>query len=903
LVLLDRLGTDFRFFGFHEEALLVAQAAALWAERQGDRYGMAHFHIKAAQCCVSLLDFRAATAFLAHVIPALRDKPLEDTAELLNAAEHIAMPNTNREDLRELRAELLFALAARWAATGQLGAADHALARVLAADTERPLIQVSCREVALRLAEIRLDRGDFAGYEHLGLQAQREQDPRWHVLDGAVRLLQGRFTEADACFKTALESTEPALAIADRHIAQWQRVHGLCALNRMDEAEEQLDGLVEDRSLSAEDLSLMRALIGARRASGPLDFGMPPSVRETLDPAPLEGPDKSLGQRESSALMPSQLRRTRERIRDEWASISNRIQLHLHSGEIEEALALFLPLEAWTMQIDSPLLSARLEYLWAVMAHYARDYGSAEVHSSEAMQRFHRLGMPQDEWAASRVNSWALERQHSPREQVETVQARAQHLLESIRGRLSETDRVTLSLNKWSVTEEQISQGCHTLRDQLTSLSEQTQRAGARRRKQHRLIEDFLVRLSIGRRWDVSPAPSSSPEDMRPTAERQSDMFSWTQAQIRLRRLAAGDPIPLHVRRFWFPSDTALLNYIVLPDRLELLLTTSVGSELISLRAKTSRVELWQLVRRALSRLQYDETWNVESLANLGRALGMEELSVALPESVRHLIIGPDNILVNVPFAVLPIGGRPLVERYTCSLQSRLRWVKSIPRRAKRYRKIVALGVTSSKAQADWPELPFAAKEIDALKELHADELIRFVDEEATTHNLIEILPGVEAAHLACHGEFRPEAPHSSGLLLHDTWLTVADVARMPACRLEFAMLGSCWGANASLLPGGEAIGLPTAFLSIGTKAVITSLWQVPDEASVEFTRQFYRETARIGGIGGLAAAQREACSRELPPKAWAGYVLYIPGIQPRWPFPWWIRFAEWVGRTWMLHR
>ena len=499
--LLDRLCGDLRLFGFHEESLIVARSAAGWAERQGDSYGMAHFLIKAAHSCLSLLDFQAAREFLARVLPDLRQDRPERHAETLKAVGEINFQNASQKDLREFRAELTVGLAALWAATGRLGAADRALAQILADDSSETLVQISASELALRLGEIRLDRGDFDGYGDMRAHWGERKDLRWVVLDGSLLLLQARFSEADVCLRAAIASGRLSSSNTWLRMAQWQRIHGLCALNRVDEAEELLDSVEKDKGISPNDLSIMRSLIQARRASGPLDFGLPPSVREILEPSSSEFPDERPDQHEQPPVEMPVLRRTRERVRDDWATIANKVQLHLHSGENDEALRLFLPLTAWTPQLDSPLLSARLEYLWSLVAHYAGDYGSAEEHSREARQRFQELGMPQDEWAACRVNGWALERQRAPRARVDAVQAHAQRLLESIRSHLSKTDSVSLSLNKWSVVEEQISQRCRTLRNELNALEEKVPAVGPRLRKQHRLIEDFLVRLDTVRRW------------------------------------------------------------------------------------------------------------------------------------------------------------------------------------------------------------------------------------------------------------------------------------------------------------------------------------------------------------------------------------------------------------------
>lgn len=909
LVLLDRFCRDLRRSAFHEEAFLVAQSALGWTLRQGDAYGSAHFRIQAAHAAIALLDFHGARTVLRELLPALRNPSPHDEGPALAAVEHWSAPDADPQDLRELRAELLEVLAELWAATGRLDAADRALTRVLAEDSRTPLREVAGAEAALRLAEIRLDRGDRHGFEKVRRHPRSAEDVRWKVLDGIARLQEARYSEALSCLESALADAAPPRSTPWSHLAQWLRIHVLCALNQMDTAEELLDRLAASQGIDPTDLSVARALIHARRTAGPIDFGLPPTAREVLDPAPSDV-DKTASITAAGPIRDSRpLQRTRARVRDEWAMISNRVQLHLHAGRIDEALPLFLPLVSWTPHLDSPLLAARLEYLWAVVALQAGDPGSAEQHASEAARRFQHLGMPQDEWAARRVQGWALERQHAPQERIDEAQSRAQHLLSEIRRHLHPSDFITLSLNKWSVREEEFSRQFHALRAQLAAPRKTPTWFHALRRPDQRLLEDFVVRLATVQHWEVTAPKEPAEPDSPDLPLRRSDIFSWTRRQLRLRSDSNDDDAPAFTRlpRTWMPRDTAVLQYLVLPDRIELLVATAAGIRLLTPATRTTRVELWQFVRRALRRLQYDPTWKPESLAELGRRLGIDEVAAQLTGNVRHWLVIPDNVLVNVPFPVLPLEGRhPLVERFSCAYLPRLKWVSSVPHRARRYRAVAAFAVPASAAAPDWPALPFVTTEIEALASLGAGDFQRFVGPQAATPQLVSVWPNLDVVHFACHGEFHPDAPHSSGLLLNDGWLTLDRVERLPPCRLEFAMLGSCWGANASLLPGGEAVGLPTAFLHRGARGVVTSLWQVPDQASVDFTRTFYQQTAKVGAVEGMAAAQRDAWSRRLPPRIWAGYVFYVRGMPARWPFGPWLRLRAWLHarrRRWPFNR
>ena len=824
--LLDRLSGDLQREGFHEEALLICRACAQWATQQGDRYGAIHFVAAASQCATALLDFTAAAAFLKEVLLPEADPDVPDDAATIARVNHLVVPAVDASDLGELRAELALALTRYWAARGRLGAADRALSSVLGNAEAASLRLVSLGELSLMLAEIRLDRGDLVGFHALrriGREDEPAEDARWMVLDGSACLLQGRFSEATEHFQCALQLPVGGATAGWRCSAQWQQIHGLCALNRMDEAEELLSRLVEEGGINRTDLEVMRDLILARRAIGPLDYGLPPSVKETLDPVPSEDLPKAASDREEEVTDMTAPRRTCERVRDEWSRLSNQIQLHLHGGRIESALQLFLPLPAWTPHIDSPLLAARLEYLWALVAHYAGDYGSAERHSGEAMARFRQLELLPDEWAACRVHAWSLERQHAPVERLRPTQARARALLDAIRNRLSEADRISLSLNKWSAIEEAISAECHQLREEVTAAPENRRRTQFISLHLGRRVEQSLNRLLTVRRWEVTAYPGAPQEERAWTNGAGGDLFSWAREQLQFRRGARAPRSFGRVNHRWLRSDTAVLTYVVLPDRVELFLVTHQGSRLLDQSKNVSKVELWQIVRRSLKRLQYDKTWSAARLRELSEVLGLDRVANELPRPIRHLVIIPDNILVNVPFAVLPIGEHPLMERFTCAVLPRMRWVPRIPRLARRYGQSLACAVRDSESAPEYPAVPFTEEEIQAVRQLRVQRVVVCIGAEATRARFLTALPEMDTAHLACHGEFHPDSPHQSGLLFHDGWLTVRDVYGLTDCRLDFAVLGSCWGGNVTLLPGGEAIGLPTAFLEVGARAVVTS--------------------------------------------------------------------------------
>jgi CHAT domain-containing protein len=73
-------------------------------------------------------------------------------------------------------------------------------------------------------------------------------------------------------------------------------------------------------------------------------------------------------------------------------------------------------------------------------------------------------------------------------------------------------------------------------------------------------------------------------------------------------------------------------------------------------------------------------------------------------------------------------------------------------------------------------------------------------------------------------------------------------------------------------------VGLARGFMYAGTPKVIASLWKVPDRATAEFMKRFYRGLLREGlsPAAALGAAQRSFRREKLwsAPYYWAAFTL-----------------------------
>ncbi len=150
-----------------------------------------------------------------------------------------------------------------------------------------------------------------------------------------------------------------------------------------------------------------------------------------------------------------------------------------------------------------------------------------------------------------------------------------------------------------------------------------------------------------------------------------------------------------------------------------------------------------------------------------------------------------------------------------------------------------------------------------------------FVDGEATAEMVGRILRSARVAHFACHGWFSPDMPHGSGLRLGDRWFTLRDIYQTQT-HADLVTLSAC-DTGRSARDGEEFIGALSAFLRVGARSVLASLWPAADASTATLMGEFYEswgERPGPGKLGALCAAQRRMMRRTPHPFFWAAFVL-----------------------------
>ena len=134
----------------------------------------------------------------------------------------------------------------------------------------------------------------------------------------------------------------------------------------------------------------------------------------------------------------------------------------------------------------------------------------------------------------------------------------------------------------------------------------------------------------------------------------------------------------------------------------------------------------------------------------------------------------------------------------------------------------------------------------------------------ATAAAVAHAFEGRRLVHVAAHGTFRADNPQFSSLELSDGPLTVYDLERL-ARPPEWMVLSACDAGRSEVHPGDELMGTSAALLSLGTRAIVSSVAPVPSDAVSSVMFALHGELALgRGPAQALAIAQARALPEAL---------------------------------------
>lgn len=284
---------------------------------------------------------------------------------------------------------------------------------------------------------------------------------------------------------------------------------------------------------------------------------------------------------------------------------------------------------------------------------------------------------------------------------------------------------------------------------------------------------------------------------------------------------------------------TAAIYPIILPDRLELLLST--GDVIERFTVPVDSATLTEQIRKMRRHLERRIAHRYRSAAKKLHDWLITPLEARLKAlNVETLVFVPDGALRTVPIATLYDGEQFLIERYAIATTPGLTLTdpRPIPRTDIQ---VLANGLTEG-VQGFSP-LPAVKGELTSIGALFNG--LQLQDRRFNVANVEEALATTPytVVHIASHGQFGTSV-QDTFLLTYDGQLTMdklGDLMGVAAARrkpVELLTLSACQTAAGD---DRAALGLAGVAVKSGARSALATLWFVNDEASSLLVSDFYR--------------------------------------------------------------
>jgi tetratricopeptide (TPR) repeat protein len=346
---------------------------------------------------------------------------------------------------------------------------------------------------------------------------------------------------------------------------------------------------------------------------------------------------------------------------------------------------------------------------------------------------------------------------------------------------------------------------------------------------------------------------------------------------------------PDSVRTALSRAGNAALLELAEPIGSEAHLFVLTRDDLVALEATLPSRERLATARGLLASGAADEECQAV-LAAIARPL-LGAAVAALSDSVRHVYVVPPAELAGFPLEVLPLPddpeGRRFGERFSVSYLPGAWLLPELARRTAADGPMIVFadpvpGGDPDTTRAARGPLPWARTEARRVAIDGAEVLL---GAQASTGAFDRRAGDGAVLHFATHAELDPFRPDRSGLVLaarEGTGLvSAADVERRHL-RADLVTLSGCRTAGGWTVIGEGTLGLPRAFLAAGCRSIVSSLWDVEDEAAARFMDRFYAGLrSEAPPDDALRAARLALAEAGFPLRDRAAFVLTGLGHRP----------------------
>lgn len=274
--------------------------------------------------------------------------------------------------------------------------------------------------------------------------------------------------------------------------------------------------------------------------------------------------------------------------------------------------------------------------------------------------------------------------------------------------------------------------------------------------------------------------------------------------------------------------------------------------------------------RASIDYVQSDD-WKKPAKALYGRLIAPVVRSL---QGVRHLTIVPHGVLHYLPFNVLG-DSRAMIERFTMRLLPSASTLRYLDKKKSPTADLLVFGNPDLGNPA--LDLPGAEQEANDIAGLWKDSRVLF--RKSATESVAKTSTGTfRFLHFASHGEFNPDEPMKSRLLLspdgeNDGDLTVSEIYDIKL-NAEMVTLSACETGLGDVKNGDDVVGLIRGFLYAGARSVVASLWKVPDESTRYLMTAFYQNLKGMDQRSALQRAQLSTRAKFRHPAYWAAFQM-----------------------------
>jgi len=324
------------------------------------------------------------------------------------------------------------------------------------------------------------------------------------------------------------------------------------------------------------------------------------------------------------------------------------------------------------------------------------------------------------------------------------------------------------------------------------------------------------------------------------------------------------------------PAKTQLLEFYAARDQFYICLVSRDKLKIMPVANVGAVREKLRLLQLQLAKFRLGDDYlrpREKSMFQAAQA-HLEELYQLLIAPIRsqlveeNLVIVPHSFLHYLPFHALAEGGRYLIDDFSISYapSGSIFAICQEKTRAAGPDQTLVLAVPDARAPYIEEEGRFVADAMPGSK--------LFLGTEATEERLRTFGSQSRYIHIATHGYFRQDNPMFSSIRLGNSLVSLFDLYQLEF-NAELVTLSGCGTGMNVVIGGDELIGLVRGLLYAGAQTLMVSLWEVHDQSTAEFMRDFYgayRESANKAQA--LRTAVINLRKKRPHPYFWAAFCL-----------------------------